>query len=111
MPRPFLYAALFALTACAGSAIAQTAPSPQSTPPGYAVTIPSAARAPASPEVVAARHTARQACAADVAKLCADVQSAGGKVMQCVRQHRAEVSPGCSSALGALRDARRVEKG
>ncbi len=102
-----LAAALFA----AVPAIAQTAPAPQSTPPGYGVTTPSAARAPASPEVVAARDTARQACAADVAKLCADVQSGGGKVMQCVRQHRADVSPGCSSALGALRDARRAEKG
>ncbi len=109
-----------ALLAFAGSALAQSpsaqtpgaqTPASQSAAPGYGVSEPGSGRPAPSPEMVAARQAARQACAPDVAKFCADAQAGGGAVMQCVREHRSELSPTCSDALGALRAARRAAKG
>ncbi|MDR3512345.1 MAG: cysteine rich repeat-containing protein [Caulobacteraceae bacterium] len=41
----------------------------------------------------------RQACRADVQKLCSDVQPGGGRLMQCMRDHRDQLSNGCKSML------------
>ena len=92
--------------ALAAPALAQEpAPAPGPVP------APAAGRPAPTPEMIAARQAAHQACAADMAKLCVGVEPGHGGMMQCVRQHRAELSPGCSQALGALRDARRAAKG
>jgi hypothetical protein len=42
------------------------------------------------------------ACAADIQKLCADVQPGGGRIIACLRQHRDEVSDGCKQAMKAM---------
>ncbi|HEY1315104.1 MAG TPA: cysteine rich repeat-containing protein [Steroidobacteraceae bacterium] len=41
----------------------------------------------------------RAACEADVKKLCADVAPGGGRVMQCLKEHKEEVSDGCKQAI------------
>jgi hypothetical protein len=68
---------------------------------------PAAIHEPASPEVRAARVAMRQACAPDIKSLCADVQQGGGKVMQCLRSHAAQLSETCKSAAANLRAARK----
>jgi len=52
----------------------------------------------------------RQACKADIAKLCPDVQPGGGRVMQCFKAHKDELSDGCKSALAEMRAERRAAK-
>ena len=46
----------------------------------------------------------RTACAADVRTLCADVTPGGGRIMQCMKEKRDQLSEGCKSALIAARD-------
>jgi hypothetical protein len=58
---------------------------------------------PADSPPPAAGPSPREACAADVKRLCADTQPGGGQVMQCMRQHRDELSDSCKSALMAAR--------
>ncbi len=45
----------------------------------------------------------RQACQPEIEKLCAGIQPGGGRIMQCIRQHRAEVSDTCRSAMRSAR--------
>lgn len=42
----------------------------------------------------------REACQADIQKLCADAEPGRG-VFQCVRQHQDQVSDGCKAALAS----------
>jgi hypothetical protein len=53
----------------------------------------------------------RQACRADIEKLCPGVQPGGGRVMQCMRQHTAEISDPCKSAMMSARGNRRGQQG
>lgn len=46
----------------------------------------------------------RTACAADVRTLCPDVTPGGGRIMQCMKEKRDQLSEGCKSALIAARD-------
>lgn len=48
----------------------------------------------------------RQACGADIQRLCAGIQSGGGRLMQCMRGHQSELSPECQTALASARSAR-----
>ena len=41
----------------------------------------------------------REACKADVAALCSGVQSGGGRVASCMKEHSAQLSEGCKSAM------------
>jgi hypothetical protein len=41
----------------------------------------------------------RNACGADIQKLCAGVQQGGGRVLQCLREHQSDVSEGCQTAM------------
>ncbi|MBI1201166.1 MAG: hypothetical protein GC182_01515 [Rhodopseudomonas sp.] len=41
----------------------------------------------------------RQACAEDVRVLCAGIAPGGGRIKQCFIAKRAQLSPGCKSAL------------
>ena len=46
--------------------------------------------------------TVRQACSADVQRLCAGVQPGAGRILQCMRTHKTELSPDCQSALAQV---------
>src|SRR5262249_59605323 len=46
--------------------------------------------------------TVRQACSADLQRLCAGVQPGGGRILQCMRTHKTELSPDCQSALAQV---------
>lgn len=50
----------------------------------------------------------RQACAADVKTLCPSVQPGGGRIMGCLKENAAKVSPGCKTAL---KEAKAAEAG
>lgn len=40
-----------------------------------------------------------QACAADIAKFCKDVQPGEGRIVKCLRERDKELSPSCSAKL------------
>lgn len=42
----------------------------------------------------------RQACQADVQKLCSDVTAGHGNILKCLHQHEADVSQPCKDQLG-----------
>lgn len=44
----------------------------------------------------------RAACQADLQKLCAGVQPGGGRIKQCLKEHKDQVSTGCKSALAQM---------
>lgn len=44
----------------------------------------------------------RTACEVDVKKLCADVEPGGGRLVQCLKDHRDEATPPCQASIGAL---------
>jgi hypothetical protein len=52
------------------------------------------------------RKAVREACRSDYAKFCSDVQIGGGRVLQCLRAHDAELVPACRDGLTALKPAR-----
>ena len=43
---------------------------------------------------------AREACRADVEKLCADVKPGGGAIMKCLHEHKDQVSSDCRAQMG-----------
>lgn len=43
-----------------------------------------------------------QACRADFGKFCKGVQPGGGRVVECLKQHEAELAPACKSTLGTI---------
>ena len=51
----------------------------------------------------------REACAADIAKVCAGVDRAG--LRQCVTDNFSQLSDGCKSAIMAMRAARQSQGG
>ena len=50
---------------------------------------------------------AMKACRADRETYCDGVEKGGGRIMQCMKEHAAELSPGCREALQSMRGARR----
>lgn len=44
----------------------------------------------------------RTTCETDVKKLCAGIQPGGGRLLQCLKEHKDEVTPPCQASLGAL---------
>ena len=42
----------------------------------------------------------RTACMGDVKTLCGSVQQGGGRIKECMKEHHAQISPGCKAALG-----------
>jgi hypothetical protein len=57
--------------------------------------------APALAEDAKPRH----ACRADVERLCAGVKPGGGRIRECFKAHRSEISPACRAALEERRAA------
>lgn len=122
MKSALLGAMLFALGAACASAQTPYAGGPDQPPPTNAPGLPGAAPAygsgqgygsaqgyggaPANPATRAARQAMRQACAADVQRLCADAQANGQRPMQCLRSRMSQVSPGCVQAFQAMQAAR-----
>ena len=49
-----------------------------------------------------ARKQARLACQADAEALCGTEANGNGRIMRCLRQNEAKVSPDCATALAAL---------
>jgi hypothetical protein len=47
-------------------------------------------------------HGAFKACKADVKSFCADVQPGGGRLIACLNNHAADVSPACKSTLASI---------
>jgi Cysteine rich repeat len=43
-----------------------------------------------------------QSCRSDFKTLCPSVQPGGGRIAECLKQHEAELSPSCKSAMGAV---------
>jgi hypothetical protein len=82
----------------AGPALAQTSSS--------ACQRPEREHAAASPQHVAARQAMHQACAADLAKYCANVPKGCGRPMQCLKAHESEVSGQCAQAQQNLHATR-----
>jgi hypothetical protein len=64
------------------------------------------AQAGDAPSAPPQAHPVREACAADVKKLCADVQPGGGRIRACIAAHRDELSEGCRDALQQARAQR-----
>jgi hypothetical protein len=64
---------------------------------------------PPSAQLLAARQTERQTCAADMSAFCAGVPPGCGRPMQCLKAHAAQLSPGCTNAIIQLRAAARAE--
>jgi Cysteine rich repeat len=53
----------------------------------------------------------REACAADIQRLCPDAQSGRGGVRMCLRDHQNDLSDNCRSALSAMRQQPRQGQG
>jgi len=59
----------------------------------------------------AADQAATQACRADFKKLCAGVKPGGGRGAECLKQHEADLSADCKTALTSMaRCAEQVRK-
>jgi hypothetical protein len=52
----------------------------------------------------------RGACLNDIKTLCAGVQPGGGRIRDCIKQHRSELSQGCKMALMERIMARRQSR-
>ena len=61
----------------------------------------------AAPE---AREKVRAACAADVQKLCANIERAKGAMRACLEAHDTQVSAGCKAARAERAAARAKDK-
>ena len=44
-------------------------------------------------------HQKLDACKGDIEKFCKDIQPGGGRIMQCLKQHSAELSPSCKNTF------------
>lgn len=90
--------ALAPATAGPGTAPAATAASAAAAP---AAAAPAAATAAATPQLSPREqaHVLRSECGADFQKFCSNVQLGGGHGVACLRQHAADLTPACRTAL------------
>lgn len=68
---------------------------------------PAAAQGAPTQPAPSAQRGAAAACRADYDALCASVAPGGGRIVACLRQHAAQLSPACREALVAARPAAR----
>jgi hypothetical protein len=52
----------------------------------------------------------REACRADLARLCKGIEPGGGRIRDCIKAHRSEISPQCRAALRGSRERRQAAK-
>jgi Cysteine rich repeat len=52
------------------------------------------------------RKGLREACMSDAKKFCSEVQPGGGRIVQCLRSHDAELASACRDGLAAMKAAR-----
>jgi hypothetical protein len=52
----------------------------------------------------------RGACLRDIKTICAGVQPGGGRIRNCIREHRAELSQECKAAIAERLTARRQNR-
>lgn len=64
-----------------------------------AIGITFAAAALALASGAATAESAQQACAPDIQKYCAGVPQGEGKIAECLRSHKQELSPACQSGM------------
>ena len=48
----------------------------------------------------------RTSCSEDVQRLCPDVSPGGRRVLQCLKEHKSEVSPTCKASFEAIKQQR-----
>lgn len=70
-----------------------------------AASLPCAVPAAAQDAPASGRRAVMQACRDDYLAFCRGVAPGSGAVARCLREHAAELSPGCRAAAGALRAA------
>ncbi|MEA3277572.1 MAG: cysteine rich repeat-containing protein [Pseudomonadota bacterium] len=49
------------------------------------------------------KATIEKYCRADVERLCAGVEPGGGRIKECLKKHKEEMSVGCAQALQELK--------
>jgi hypothetical protein len=96
-----LCAGLLALVAAPVPAPAQNAPAA----PDQGASPAPGQMAPAGPG-----SGALAACRPDVAQFCGQLQPGGGRIRACIREHFAELSPGCKQALVQARQQRQQQQ-
>ncbi len=52
-----------------------------------------------APSIAAAGNALMKYCKADIERLCPGVQPGGGRIIQCLKGHKEEMSVGCARAL------------
>ena len=94
------------VTVCVAAATAATwgddLPAPDGAQSPAAQTPPADAAPPATPPTGAVQDAlteARTACAGDIQNLCAGVEPGGGRILACLKQHKAQVSDPCRQAV------------
>ena len=55
-----------------------------------------------APLASAAPSAAAQACRADFSKFCSEIEPGGGRIVACLEQHQAELTPVCRSTVDQL---------
>lgn len=60
---------------------------------------------------LAEQGAVRGACMNDVKTLCGSVQPGGGRIRECIREHREQLSSGCKMALAERMLQRREARG
>jgi hypothetical protein len=53
----------------------------------------------------------RQACMADIKSLCGDTQPGGGRIKECIRGKREQLSQGCKTAMMEARQQKQAARG
>ncbi len=53
-------------------------------------------------EIASRGQALRQACRADAQSLCANVERSGGKIVKCLKDNQAKLSPTCGQAIDAM---------
>jgi hypothetical protein len=91
---------------------ASAASTPAASPAPASTPVPAAAATPAAPAPAAAPAArlsprdemteVRVNCGGDLQKFCATVRLGGGRAVQCLRAHAADLTPACQSTLSSL---------
>jgi hypothetical protein len=87
---------ILCMAAAAGSARAEE-PAPPDAPAPAPQPAPSDNPPTGAPQD--ALSEARAACATDIQALCAGVEPGGGRILACLKQHKAQVSEPCRQAV------------